>query len=55
LSVCFERMFWAYALGICFECMVLERMSLGASLGVSGFGCMSLGVWILQKKPEAKY
>jgi len=29
-------------------------MALGASLGVRGFEPMSLGVWILLKKPEAK-
>jgi len=55
LGVCFGRMFWAYALGVCIEFMALERMSLGASLWVRGFGRMSLGVWILPKKPEAKY
>ena len=55
LGICFGHMFWAYALGVCFEYMPLERMSLGASLWVRGFGHMSLGVWILPKKPEAKY
>jgi len=54
LGVCFGRMFWAYALSICFKCMALERMALGASLWVHGFGHMSLGVLILPKKPEAK-
>jgi len=34
--------------------MALERMALGVSLWVRGFGRMSLGVWILPKKPEAK-
>jgi len=55
LGVCFGLMFWAYALGVCCEYMALERMSLGASLWVRGFGRMSLGVWILPKKPEPKY
>ena len=55
LSVCFGRRVWAYVLGVCFKCMALERMALGASLWVRGFGRMSLGVWILPKKPEAKY
>ena len=55
LGLCFGPMFWAYVLGLCFECRALERMALGASLLVCGFGCMSLGVWILPKKPEAKY
>jgi len=67
LGVCFGRVFWAYALGVCFGCMLwayalsvcfkymaLERRALGASLWVCGFGCMSLGVWTLLKKPEAK-
>ena len=58
LGVCFGRMLWAYALGVYFERMLnrmaLERMALGASLWVRGFGRMSLGVWILPKKPEAK-
>jgi len=47
-------MFWLYPLVVCFKCMALERMALGASLWVRGFGCMSLGVWILPKKQEAK-
>jgi len=55
LGICFERVFWAYALGVRFEFMALERMSLDASLWVRRFGRMSLGVWILPKKPEAKY
>jgi len=55
LGGCFGRMFWAYALGVCIEFMALERMSLDASLWVRGFGRMSLGVWILPKKLEAKY
>jgi hypothetical protein len=54
LGVCFGRMLWAYALSVRFKCMALERMALGASLWVRGFGRMSLGVWILPKKPEAK-
>jgi len=54
LGVCFGHMLWAYALSVCFKCMALERMALGASLWVPGFGRMSLGVWILPKKPEAK-
>jgi len=54
LGVCFGRMFWAYPLGVCFEYMALERMSLGSSLWLCGLGRMSLGVWILPKKPEAK-
>jgi len=67
LGVCFGRMFWAYVLGVCsglklwayalsvcFKCMALERMALGASLWAPGFGRMSLGLWILPKKPEAK-
>ena len=58
LGVCFGRMFgrlyWAYALAACFKCMALERMALGTSLWVRGLGRMSLGVWILPKKPEAK-
>jgi len=54
LGVCFERVFWAYALSVRFGCMALERMALGASLWVRGFGRMSLGVLILPKKPEAK-
>jgi len=54
LSVCFGRMLWAYALSVCFKCMALERMALGTSLWVSGFGWMTLGVWILPKKPETK-
>jgi len=55
LRVCFGRVFWARVLGVCFECRALERMALGASLWVCGFGHMSLGVWIWPKKPEAKY
>jgi len=54
LGVCFGRVFWAYALSVCFKCVALERMALGASLRVRGFGRRSLGVWILPKKPEAK-
>jgi len=58
LGVCFRRKLWAYALGVClsvsFKCMALECMALGASLRVRGFGRMSLGVWILPKKQEAK-
>ena len=54
LAVCFGGMLWAYALSVRFKCMALERMALGASLWVRGFGRMSLGVWILPKKPEAK-
>ena len=58
LGVCFGRKFWrklwAYALSVRFKCMALERMALGASLCVHGFGRMSLGIWILPKKPEAK-
>jgi len=54
LGVCFGRVFWAYVLGVCFGPMALERMALGASLWVRGFERMSLGVWILPKKPEAK-
>ena len=54
LGVCFGCMLWAYALSVCFKCMALERMALGASLWVRGFGRMSLSVWILPKKPEAK-
>jgi len=54
LRVCFGRLFCVYALRVCFKCMALERMALGASLWVPGFGRMSLGVWILPKKPEAK-
>ena len=58
LGVCCGRMLWAYALGVClsvsFKCMALECMALGASLRVRGFGRMSLGVWILPKKQEAK-
>jgi len=53
LRVCFGRLFWVYALRVCCKCMALERMALGASLWVLGFGRMSLGVWILPKKPEA--
>ena len=55
LGVYFGCLFWAYALGVCFKCMASERIALGASLCVRGFGRMSLGVWILPKKPEAKY
>jgi len=55
LGVCFGGMLWWYALGVCFECMASERIALGASLWVRGFECMSLGVWILPKKPVAKY
>jgi len=68
LSVCFGHMLWAYALGVCFGRMLsanalgvyfvymaLQRISWGPSLWVRGFGHMSLGVWILPKKPEAKY
>jgi len=55
LGLCFGHMFWAYALSICFESMALEQMALGVSLWVRGFGRISLGVWILPKKPEAKY
>jgi len=54
LGVCFGRTLWVYALSVCFKCMALERMALGASLWVRGFGRMSLGVWIWPKKPEAK-
>jgi len=54
LGVCFGCMLWAYALSVCFNCRALERMALGASLWLRGFGRMSLGVWILPKKPEAK-
>jgi len=54
LGVCFGRMLWAYALGVYFKCMALERMALGASLWVRGFGSKSLGIWILLQKPEAK-
>jgi len=53
-AVWFWRVFWAYALSVCFKCMALERMALGASLWVRGFGRMSWGVWILPKKPDAK-
>jgi len=53
LGVCFEPVFWAYALGVCFKCMALESMASGASLWVRCFGRISLGVWILPKKPEA--
>ena len=55
LGLCFGPMFWVYALCVCFEYIALELISLGASLWVRGFGCMSLGVWILPKIPEAKY
>jgi len=44
LGVCFGHTLWAYALSVCFKCMALERMALGASLWVHGFGRMSLGV-----------
>jgi len=54
-GVCFGGLFWAYVLGACFKYMALERMSLGASLWVRGFGRMSWDVWILPKKPEAKH
>jgi len=54
LGVCFGRMLWAYALSLCFKCMTVERMDLGTSLWVHGFGRMSLRAWILPKKPEAK-
>jgi len=54
LGVCFGCMLWAYALSVSFECMALERMAMGASLWVHGFGRMSLGVWTLPKKTEAK-
>jgi len=54
VGVCFGCMLWAYALSVRFMCMALERMALGASVWVGGFGRMSLGVWILPKKPEAK-
>ena len=54
LGVCFGRMLWAYALSVYFKCMTLERMALGTSLWVHGFGRMSLRAWILPKKPEAK-
>ena len=54
LGLCFGRKLWAYALSVCFKCMALEGMALSASLWVGGFGCMSLGIWILPKKPEAK-
>ena len=54
LGVCFGRELWAYALGLHFRCMALERLALGASLWVPVFGRMSLGVWILPKKPEVK-
>jgi len=54
LSVCFGRMLWVYGLSVCITCMALEGMALGESLWECGFGCMSLGVWILRKKPEAK-
>jgi len=54
LGICLGHMFWAYALGVCFKCMALERMALGASLWVRGFGRLPLGVWILPKKPEAR-
>ena len=54
LGVCFGRIFWGYALGVCFKCMALERIALGASLWVHGFGRMFFGVWILPKKPEAR-
>jgi len=54
LGVCFGRMLWAYALGVYLKWMALERMALGASLWVRGFGSKSLGIWILLKKPEAK-
>jgi len=55
LGVRFGRLFWAYVLGVCFEQRALERMAFGVSLWVCGFGRLSLGVWILPKKPEAKY
>jgi len=54
LGLYFGRMLWAYALSVYFECVGLERMALGISLWVRGFWRMSLGVWILPKKPEAK-
>jgi len=54
LGVCFGRVFWACVLGVRFKCMALEGMALGASHWVLGFGCMSLGVGILPKKPEPK-
>jgi len=54
LGVCFGRVLWANALSVHFKCMALERMALGASLCVRGFGRMSLGIWTLAKKPEAK-
>jgi len=54
LGVCFGLKLWAYALSVRFKCMALERMAFGASPWVRGFGGMSLGVWILPKKPEAK-
>jgi len=54
LGVCYGRILWAYALRVRFKCMAFSRMALGASLGVRGFGGMSLGVWILPTKPEAK-
>ena len=50
--ICFRPMFWVSAWGVCFACRTLERIVLGASLWVRGFGCMSLGVCILPKKPE---
>jgi len=43
LGVCFGRMFWVYALGVCFEYMALERKSLGASLWVRGLG---VSLWV---------
>ena len=55
LGVCFGRMFWAYDFGLCSEYTALERMALGASFWVRGFGRISLGVWIVPLKPEAKY
>jgi len=55
LGVCFVCLFWGYALGVCFKCMALEGMALGASLWVNDFGRMALSIWILPKKPEAKY
>jgi len=44
LGMCFGRMFRAYAFGVCFQYMASERMCLGVSLWVRGFGRMSLGV-----------
>ena len=54
MGVWFGYMLWAYTFGVFFKCIALERMALGASLWVCDFGRMSLGVWNLLKKPEAK-